>query len=529
MVLRNTADHQSSLKKPFERKRFVRRADLTSSTRLVIATDALHAMMNGVWGVITNLADEYKVSRPFVYSLADTLKEAGRFLFGESAEDLPDCSPREKSIELMLSLRLEARSSIEAISTVMSRLGQDLSATGSISQILSRIGGLLPTTLSTQSGIIQYLVFASDEIFSKTTPILVTVDPHSSAILRIELAPSRKAKDWKRHFQCLYDNGVEAVYLVADEGSGIRGGHAAVLSDVVRQSDTYHAIAHQLGSWNDRLEKAAYKAIEREEACDGKLDSAKSDRVQEKRLVACVKAAEVARKAVALYDDFGYLYRCILGELNVFDSNGNLRDRQQAEEEIKIALALIEELNHKKITEAVQKTRRTLPDLFHYFDIAKQVIDECRTLPISEDILKAYCVAWQWGKAVRKAKKGDRRKLAKQREQFCLEIAEGLYQEGAEAIQKTIYSKLDKIVQSSALVECINSIIRPYLNTTKNHVTQAMLNLIMHYHNHRRYRDGTRKNKTPMEILTEKRQTKDWIAILFDIIRAKDPELLLAS
>jgi hypothetical protein len=322
---------------------------------------------------------------------------------------------------------------------------------------------------------------------------------------------------------------VEAVYLVADEGTGIRGGHAEILSDVVRQSDTYHGIAHQLGSWGDRLEKAAYKAIREEHECQRKLDAAKSDRVQEKRLVACVKAAEIARKAVALYDDFAYLYRCLLAELNVFDRNGNLRDREQAEEGVTIGLALIEELNHQDITEAAQKTRRTLPDLFHYFDIAKKVVDECKKLPISEDTLKAYCIAWQWGKAVRKAKEIDRRKRAKQREQFCLEIAEGLHQEGSEAIQKKVYSKLDKIVQSSALVECINSIIRPYLNATKNHVTQEMLNLIMHYHNHRRYRDGVRRNKTPMEILTEKRQTKDWIALLFDIIREKDPELLLAS
>jgi hypothetical protein len=51
----------------------------------------------------------------------------------------------------------------------------------------------------------------------------------------------------------------------------------------------------------------------------------------------------------------------------------------------------------------------------------------------------------------------------------------------------------------------------------------------MHYHNHRRYYDGVRKNKTPMEILTGKEQVKDWISILFDIIREKDPQLLLAS
>ena len=79
------------------------------------------------------------------------------------------------------------------------------------------------------------------------------------------------------------------------------------------------------------------------------------------------------------------------------------------------------------------------------------------------------------------------------------------------------------------MVECINSIIRPYLNTGKNNVIQEQLNLLMHYHNHRRYRDGVRKGKTPMEILTGKDQTKDWIEILFDIITKKDPALLLAS
>ena len=82
---------------------------------------------------------------------------------------------------------------------------------------------------------------------------------------------------------------------------------------------------------------------------------------------------------------------------------------------------------------------------------------------------------------------------------------------------------IDQIVQSSALVECINSIIRPYLNGSKNHVTQETLNLIMFYHNHRRYKDGKRKGRTPMEILTGKKQKKDWIELLFDVVEEKDP------
>ena len=79
------------------------------------------------------------------------------------------------------------------------------------------------------------------------------------------------------------------------------------------------------------------------------------------------------------------------------------------------------------------------------------------------------------------------------------------------------------------MVECINSIIRPYLNNSKNHVTQGMLNLIMFYHNHRRYIDGKRKGKTPFEILTGKDQEKDWLELILDIVEQKDPSFCSTS
>ena len=53
-----------------------------------------------------------------------------------------------------------------------------------------------------------------------------------------------------------------------------------------------------------------------------------------------------------------------------------------------------------------------------------------------------------------------------------------------------------------------------------------MLNLIMFYHNHRRYTDGIRKGSTPKELLTGKKQDKDWIEILLEIIEVEAPELL---
>jgi len=533
MLLENTADLPFPFEESLNGRLFTRREDLSDDIRLLLGTNALHAMLNGTWGTITHLAEEYKVSRTFIYSLANGLKQIGQLLFKEASTLVSGALYREHAIEAMLSLRFEVRGSIGGTSTAMNRFDCELSSTGSISQTITQIGGLLPMTITTEPDVIQYLAFASDELFSKSVPILVTVDPCSTAILRMELADGRSGDDWKKHFESLKANGIEAIYMVSDDGTGLCAGHAKALGGVVRQSDTYHAVPHNLGNWCGRLETSAYAAIEYEYKCEKKLKSAKTKDVQDKRLEDYLQAIDLADAAMTLYDGFCYLYRCVISELNVFDCDGNLRSRQQAEAGVISGLMLIEELNRTKLTKAVNKVRRTLPDLFHYFDIAEKIVGECRKLGIDADSLKAYCLAWQWGKAARNAKKSGRQKIAREQEQFCLNIAAGLHQQETEeedlAIQQEIYSRLDKIVQSSAMVECINSIIRPYLNSSKNQLTQEFLNLLMYYHNHRRYVDGVRKDKTPMEILTGKGQTKDWIASLFEIIREKKPELLLAS
>ena len=79
----------------------------------------------------------------------------------------------------------------------------------------------------------------------------------------------------------------------------------------------------------------------------------------------------------------------------------------------------------------------------------------------------------------------------------------------------------------SSIIENINSILRPYLDHSKNQITQEFLNLFAFYHNHRRYNDGKRKGKIPMEILTNKKQDKDWVELLTDFIEDTKPSFFL--
>lgn len=511
----------------FKGLKFTRRSDLTPLIRLYIAFTALMAKREAIWGEITRLSRQFLVSRVFIYMLATTLEQSSLIIFGDN--QIKSEVEEKLPYYYMLSLRLEGRCSIEAISTIMKRFNIKLSSTGSISQVLQDIGSLLPNTFTTNNAQAHLGVFASDELFSKIKPILITVDPISSAILRIELSDTRNVEDWKMHWKCLYDNGYIAIYLSTDEGTSLCAAQEEALSDIIRQPDLYHAVAHQLGHWVHVLEKGANKAIKEEEHCRKILLSAKSDEVIKKRTEKYEKAKKNAIEKINLYENYNYLYVCLLEELRIFDDNGNLRNRQEAEENIKVALELLESLGVAKIAKAINKVRNTLPDLLNYFDVAKSIVAELMELPIDQDALKILFIAWQWGKETIKCKKTKARHYCKKNEQCYLDMAMDFLQEHYDFIKEEVYMKLDHIIRSSALVECINSIVRPYLNNSKNHVTQQTLNLIMYYHNYRRYKDGKRKGKTPYEILTGKKQEKDWIELLFDIVTEKKPSLLSRS
>ena len=77
-----------------------------------------------------------------------------------------------------------------------------------------------------------------------------------------------------------------------------------------------------------------------------------------------------------------------------------------------------------------------------------------------------------------------------------------------------VFDNLDSIVKASSLVEMVNSLIRPYLNSCKGYITQETLNLIMFYHNHRRYKGGKRQGKAPIELLTGETLQGDWLDLL---------------
>ena len=208
------------------------------------------------------------------------------------------------------------------------------------------------------------------------------------------------------------------------------------------------------------MEKAAYKAIEHEYDRWNRLQSAKSDAVKEKKTAEYEKAKQEAEEKIELYDQFHYLYLCLISTLQVFDKDGDLKERETAETEVRAALDLMNELNNKSINNEVKTIRQLMSDLFSYLDEAKRIVEELKDLGLPEEIVKTFCIAWQYQKNYIKAKKPERRNKYKDKEQEELELLKDELGDEFQELKETIYAQLDNIVQSSAMVENINSILR---------------------------------------------------------------------
>jgi len=504
-----------------------RRPDLTDEIRSTIAHCAYMAQQNKSYGAITALTEQYDISRQFVYNLLYTLQIALILSFSISEESV--VTSKRKEIEKILSLRFEGKSPLSGMSEVMKRFEIANCSESYISQVLKEIGGLLPQAQKIDIDGKFSAHGVADEIFVKSKPILITGEPKSTLMLGVTLAEDRTNETWSKHFEAILKANpkLEITGATTDEGKGLCLAIEKTFPFITRQPDTYHGVAHVFGLLRSNFEKKVEMAIKKEKERDRVCMGRKTEELFEEKYELYELALQETIEAVEAYEDFTYLYICIIKELQPFYSDGEVRDRQKAEEEIKVALDLIEELGKESINKDTQTVRGLLPELLNYFEQTKKSVKQCQKLGVLDSSLQVLYLAWQWNKSVIKAKKKGRRDRATWERDFYLEYAQDLLGDEFERIKKDVFEELDNIIQASSAIENINSILRFYLDVSRNQTSQEFLNIFMFYHNHRRYKDGKRKGKTPMEIFTGQKQEKDWIELLLDAVEKKKPDFFL--
>src|SRR4030095_3205406 len=138
---------------------------------------------------------------------------------------------------------------------------------------------------------------------------------------------------------------------------------------------------------------------------------------------------------------------------------------------------------------------------------------------VPQQVLPALMLAWHHAHLSHQSQ-GQQKRYHHFEQQQWLDFAAGLLEHDLEPLPTLVFAQLDSIMRASSLVEMVNGFIRPYLHSCKGQITQEALNLIMFYHNHRRYKSGKRKGQAPIELLTGQALQSDWVDLLLHQVAA---------
>src|SRR3989475_2882887 len=486
--------------------KFMRRPDIDTVARVHIAAQAFLGL--GVYGAITRIAQSYRVSRFFVYNLLWQLM----LLY-----ELDVCDPgspeaiRKEVDRHILLLRLEGHCALERISQILRQLGLPFSSVGYISQRLAAYAQALPQEEWAEAQIVFLLC---DEIFTRGQPILLTVEPRSLAILKIELAENREAETWKQHWDALADAGlIEQQTVVSDQGTGLLKG--CTLMGLTHHPDLFHLL-RPLAMCGERFYRKALAAIAREYE-RGSVKVGRSEDVITKRSAAYEAAKAEAEEQIRRYDNFCYLWTALRHALELFDEQGEITALAFRKAEIEAIVTLMDEWACAQLHQTLASFASGLEGYWGYYQRAEQVYQECLTR-YPREVVQVLACGWQLARQATNSKAYGMRKRLAQDAEFYFAYAAILLPEASEALRKEMVEALDAEVRSSSLIENVNSTLRPLLETCRGQVEQQMLDLFAYVHNHRRFVRGKRAGKAPIEILTGKAMDKTWLTSLLETI-----------
>src|SRR4029450_9743058 len=167
---------------------FIRRHDFTPHTRIEMVR--LAWLNQGISGKMTHIAQDYHISRTLLYQLIWAANLQWETLF--SAQQPHIQAPQSLLQPLLLLLRLEGKCSIPSMSSILKYFQYQPNSVGYLSECFQHYGAALPSTLAMAKHTVVF--YLREEIFARHQPLLVTIEAHSTAMLKIPLASARGAE-----------------------------------------------------------------------------------------------------------------------------------------------------------------------------------------------------------------------------------------------------------------------------------------------------------------------------------------------
>jgi len=457
--------------------------EFTPEQRADVAVQMLVPLPNRQWGLVSELARLYGVSRTLLYEIRDRAwepiveallpREAGRP--AQTATLTVDKAFIDRTIAILPMLKGSVRDI---------RLGLDLilgvaRSVGYISKTLTAAGERA-TAYNLRITVPLPILGEADEIFQGRKPCLTLVDGRSFLVLNLTPAESRDSTTWGLTYLDLVERGIQFQDLACDGGTGLRAGVREAELIIPLRPDLFHLLqdAQRL---TRRLEGAAYKAMESaERARRADLEARGLIRRRGPRLkvkVPLPQAAVEETQAIALFDNWRWLLGEIRQALEPITPSGHICSVAETRATLAAAVELLKELHHPDITAFADDLQEKTAELIAPLEWLEQQL-----APVLKDLdadTQAFILwAWQY----------------RQELNIDTDIPETL-----RSVVRTVGDTLELFHRSSSLAESLHSWLRPYLQIHRG-MPKWLLPLLQLFWNHHNFERGKRAGGSPLEL-----------------------------
>lgn len=448
---------------------------------------------------ISGLAEQFDVSRKFVYRQAATAQTALEDAFAAEVADervlfhLPVTKAWLRQVAL--GLTLICHSSYRGVHEFCRDLLDVNMPIGTVHNILQdAVNKARP--YNQQQNLANVRIGGLDEIFQARQPVLVGADVASTYCFLLSAEDHRDADTWGLRLLELQERGFAPEATIADFATGIRAGQKLAMSNTPCRGDVFHAL-YDITPVVTYLENRAYDAI----AAQYKLQH-KKNKVQQRARRAqvgqlqslgrkVVAAHNEQAKAVTLADDVAVLTRWL--HYDVFAVSGlPYADRCALYDFILAELQAREALcphrlgpvctllkNHRdQLLAFAAQLDQDLTNLAADFQISATVVRQLLDL-LAMDPRQPQ--TWQQEATLRQ------------------QLGSRFY-----SLQQAVHELAEHVVRASSVIENLNSRLRTYF-FLRRHLGSDYLVLLQFFLNHRRFlrsEHDERVDKSPAELLT---------------------------
>jgi hypothetical protein len=478
------------------------------------------------YGVITWLADFYRISRVSVYALGERVIE--RLTRPVEQWVLPETTEKEEVTRArldrtILTALFPGNASIRPTQNILQEAFDEQRSVGYISTLRLEAGRKAGEVLSQ----IDYaplgpVIALRDETFFQGRPMLLLVDPVSTTILAAHVCADRQADTWGIILLMAEEQGVSLTGLTEDMAKMYaKSLKLAGMSEKPQQKDTWH-IERDGSSVRRVLERVAYRAMNAVIDLEKKLNQEWDPQLFEQ---AYMPAVAKETETIEQHDQFENWLPHFHEALVLVDiCNGDIRDFETSQWLLEETITGMEQIEHKRIKKFTKTLRNHQPELLAFLTWTAVALADYQTRltafipdePARSQFIRTVARSWQLDQAVIN---GHRHWKAEAKNAAAsLKLVTDANPDLA-VLDIALRQILDASGRTSSLVESINSLLKSFLRNRKGFrsqdTMQAFLNLFVLWHNLRIYDPRCKRGgESPFQLAGIDLGCNDWLTLV---------------